>query len=208
MTTRNLSRKEREKQRQRQDIIDAGLELFSEKGYHNVAMQEIAEKAEFAVGTIYNFFPTKADLYETIVRQKIDLFEQAFEKAIQTATDEIDQLRNYIRAKSETFRSNISFVRLMVAESRGVSFSIKGGLTREMRNRYYRFLERIACIFENGIRHKRFKPIASAFQLAAALDSTVNTFLLLWVEMPGIHPFPEDPDIILNIFFHSLLDTT
>jgi len=51
-----LPRREREKLRQRQEILTAALGLFSEKGYHNVSMQEIAETAEFATGTLYKFF--------------------------------------------------------------------------------------------------------------------------------------------------------
>jgi len=42
MQGEKLSRREREKLRQRQEILDAALELFSEKGYHNVSMHEIA----------------------------------------------------------------------------------------------------------------------------------------------------------------------
>ncbi|MGB5159298.1 TetR/AcrR family transcriptional regulator [Desulfobacterium sp. N47] len=41
-----LPRREREKLRQRHDIIKAALDLFSEFGYHNVSMHKIAKKAE------------------------------------------------------------------------------------------------------------------------------------------------------------------
>ena len=51
-----LPRREREKLRQRQEMLAAALDLFSEKGYHNVSMHEVAGKAEFAIGTLYKFF--------------------------------------------------------------------------------------------------------------------------------------------------------
>ncbi|NCC26054.1 MAG: TetR/AcrR family transcriptional regulator, partial [Deltaproteobacteria bacterium] len=57
------TRRERERLRQRQDILAGALALFAEKGYHNVSMQEIAERTEFATGTLYKFFPSKEDLY-------------------------------------------------------------------------------------------------------------------------------------------------
>ena len=59
MTVTQLSRKERERLIRRQEILDAGLALFSEKGFHNVSMNEIAQKAEFAIGTLYKFFENK-----------------------------------------------------------------------------------------------------------------------------------------------------
>ena len=42
MQDMKLSRREKEKLRQRQEMLDAALSLFSEKGYHNVSMHEIA----------------------------------------------------------------------------------------------------------------------------------------------------------------------
>ena len=53
------------------------LDLFSQKGYHNVSMQEIAEKAEFAIGTLYKFFQNKEDLYKALVLEQCDQFEEA-----------------------------------------------------------------------------------------------------------------------------------
>ena len=120
--------------------------------------------------------------------------------------DEVEKLRNYVRTKGEMFRSNLPFVRLFLAESRGASFNIKAGLDEEMRKRYYNFLERLASIFESGIKNQRFKKIADPYYLAVALDSVVDAFLLLWLDAPERHPYPEDPDTILDIFFKGLID--
>ena len=45
MEDMKMPRREREKLKQRQEMLAAALGLFSEKGYHNVSMHEIAEKA-------------------------------------------------------------------------------------------------------------------------------------------------------------------
>jgi len=66
MKTCKPSRREREKLRQRQEILDVALNLFSKKGYHNISMHEIAKEAEFAIGTLYKFFRNKEDLYQAI----------------------------------------------------------------------------------------------------------------------------------------------
>jgi len=61
------SRKEREQLQRRTEILQAALELFLQKGYHNVSMHEIAVRAEFAVGTLYKFFKNKDELYKDIL---------------------------------------------------------------------------------------------------------------------------------------------
>jgi TetR/AcrR family transcriptional regulator len=205
MEEKTLPRREREKLRQRQDMLAAALDLFSQKGYHNTSMHEIAEKAEFAIGTLYKFFQNKEDLYKALVLEQCDKFEDAITRAIGEPDDEVEKLRNYIRTKGERFRGNLPFIRLFLAERRGASFNVQAGLDDEMRKRHYAFLERLASIFEQGIKTKRFKQTADPFHLAVALDSFLDAFLLLWLDEPERHPYPEDPDNVLDIFFKGLI---
>jgi AcrR family transcriptional regulator len=207
MPERTLSRREREKLRQRQEILAAALELFSENGYHSVSMHQIAEKAEFAIGTLYKFFQNKEVLYKALVLEQCDHFEDAVHRAIEEPDDEIEKLRQYIRTKSERIRANLPFVRLFLAERRGASFNIRAGLDDELRSRHYAFLERLASVFESGILKERFRKIADPYHLAIALDSVFDAFLLLWLDAPDRHPYPDDPDTILDILFKGLIDS-
>jgi AcrR family transcriptional regulator len=206
MSIEKLPRRERVKLRQRQEMLRAALDLFSQKGYHNVSMQEVAARAEFAIGTLYRFFRNKEDLYKALVLEQCEKFDDAISQAMGEVDDEVEKLRNYVRTKGERFRSILPFVRLFLAESRGASFNIKAGLTEEVRKRYDDFLERLALIFERGMQNDRFKNIATPYHLAVALDSISNALLLLWLDAPEKHPYPEDPDTILNILFKGLLN--
>jgi len=206
MADQKLPRREREKLRQRREMLATALDLFSQKGYHNVSMQEIAEKAEFAIGTLYKFFQSKEDLYKALVRELCDKFEDAITRAIELPQDEVEKLRSYVRAKTEVFRRNLPFIRLFLAESRGASFNLKAGLDDEIRKRYYDFLESLAAIFASGIENQRFKKIADPYYLAVALSSVIDASLLLWLDAPERHPYPEEPEAILNIFFKGLVE--
>ncbi len=205
MRDKKLPRREREKLRQRQEILASAVELFSEKGYHNVSMHEIAEEAEFAIGTLYKFFRNKEDLYKALILGQAEKFHDALTKAIQEPDDEIERLRNYVRAKGSVFRANVSVIRLYFAETGGASFNVMAGLDYEIRKRYGRFLRTLASIFESGIKKKRFNKIADPYYLAIALDSLTNAFLFLWLEAPDRHPYPENPDTILDILFRGLI---
>ena len=187
-------------------MLAAAKDLFSEKGYHNVSMHEIAAKSEFAIGTLYKFFQNKEDLYKALVLEEYDSFEREIMYAVDQADDEVEKLRNYIRARGVRFRKNLPFIRLFLAERRGASFNIKAGLDDELRKRHYTSLKKIAAIFEGGIKIKRFKNIADPYHLAIALDSTLDAYLLLWLDEPELQPYPEDPDSVLDIFLKGLLD--
>jgi TetR/AcrR family transcriptional regulator len=207
MEVQKLPRREREKLRQRQEMLAAALNLFSQKGYHNVSMHEIAEKAEFAIGTLYKFFQNKEALYKTMVLERCDDFEAALTRALAQSEDEVEKLRHYVRFRGDRFRHNLPFVRLFLAESRGISYNLKAGVDDEVRQRYYDILKKLASVFASGIDNQRFKKIADPFYLAVALDSAIDASLLLWHDAPERFPYPENPDAILDIFFKGLLET-
>jgi TetR/AcrR family transcriptional regulator len=207
MEVQKLPRRERERLRQRQEMLAAAVDLFSQKGYHNVSMHEIAEKAEFAIGTLYKFFQNKEDLYKTMVLERCDDFEAALASTLAQSEDEVEKLRHYVRFRGDRFRHNLPFVRLFLAESRGISYNLRAGLDDEVRRRYYDILKRLASVLASGIEKRRFKKIADPFYLAAALDSAIDASLLLWHDAPERFSFPEDPDTILDIFFKGLLET-
>ncbi|SFD84803.1 transcriptional regulator, TetR family [Actinopolyspora alba] len=55
-------RRERHKQRAKQRLYECALELFAKQGYDNTTVDEIAEAADVARGTFFNYFPRKEDL--------------------------------------------------------------------------------------------------------------------------------------------------
>jgi len=61
--SQNLSRRERKKQRTHEAIVSAARELFVVRGYDDVTIPEIAERAEVAVSTIFAHFASKDAIF-------------------------------------------------------------------------------------------------------------------------------------------------
>lgn len=53
----------------RQAIIAAASQVFQEIGYERASMNEVAKRAGGSKATLYNYFPSKEALFETVVRQ-------------------------------------------------------------------------------------------------------------------------------------------
>lgn len=202
---KKLSRREREKLRQRHEMLAAALELFSRNGYYNVSMNEIAEKAEFAVGTLYKFFKNKEDLYRSIMIEQTDWFHKIMDQALDNGGDEIEQLRNYVRTRGVAVTKKEAVVRLYHAEIRGRSFNLRAGLDHEISRQLDEVRERLTAIFASGIRKNIFCKIAAPGQLALALENICSGFIMRWLEDPENNKYPDDPYVILNILFKGLI---
>ncbi len=64
-------RREREKEKRRNDIIDVAEKLIFSKGYENVTMDDIARETELARGTLYLYFKNKDGAYPKTINHSI-----------------------------------------------------------------------------------------------------------------------------------------
>ncbi len=199
-----LSRREREKLRHRRQILDAALELFSKKGYHNVSMLEIAKKAEFAIGTLYKFFKNKEALYKALMMGMAAKYHKVLMEILNADKDSLAILEDYIAAKSELFSDSLATLRLYFAETNGASFNIKAGLDKDIRNLYDQFLLRLADVLETGIRQKIFRKMDS-YHMAVALEGLTNAFLFCWLENPEKHPYEANIPVVRDIFLKGVI---
>lgn len=69
-----MTRKEREREFKKKEILSAAIKIFAEKGYEYTTLDEIAEAAEFGKGTLYNYFQNKEDLYLAILEDIFGIF--------------------------------------------------------------------------------------------------------------------------------------
>ena len=63
------SRIERRKEKTRQTIVNAAMKLIKKNGYDATTMEQIAEKADIAKGTLYNYFPVKEAVVSEFIRR-------------------------------------------------------------------------------------------------------------------------------------------
>ncbi|MFX0039215.1 MAG: TetR/AcrR family transcriptional regulator [Promethearchaeota archaeon] len=67
------NRREREREQTREIIIAAAEKLFFSQGFENTTMEQIANKAEYSKGTLYNYYNSKEELYISIGNKAYNL---------------------------------------------------------------------------------------------------------------------------------------
>ena len=72
----------RRKQARPDEILDAALEVFAEKGFAAARMEDIAKRAGVTKGTIYLYFPSKEEVFKSLARKHVgDTITSAAEQA-------------------------------------------------------------------------------------------------------------------------------
>lgn len=170
-----LSRRQRERQHHKQEILSAALRLFSARGFHDVSMQEVAAEAEFATGTLYHFFPSKEALFEELVRDCGERITNAFVAALDAPGTEAERLANYFRSLPGQIEEHALLLRLYIVET-GVRSVRRAGDSRQPQGRTLT-TAKVRDLVAAGIRKGSFRQVHPDV-VALAINSTVETLAL------------------------------
>ena len=198
-----LTRRERERQRHRREILAAALDLFSHKGFDRTSMAEIAERAEFAVGTLYKFFKDKKALYRALILDTVQEFAQALTAALKTRGTELERLERYIETKAELFVRHIPTARLYFSQTAGAKFVPTAGLDRDARAVHKGVLDALEALFRAGMRKGLFLK-ADPRMLVLGLEGISNAFLDELIERPDDFTAEVLADMTKTIFFERI----
>lgn len=87
----------------RDRIMDAALNIFSTKGYHDTRMDEIVEASATSKGSIYFHFPNKERLFLALVDQFADLLERRVVEAVEGEAEGMKRVQAALQACLDTF---------------------------------------------------------------------------------------------------------
>ena len=90
-------RRARQKESVREEILDAARTLFVKDGYEHVSIRKIAEKIEYAPGTIYLYFRDKAEILDRICEETFSKLARKLEAINRDQADPFDCLRRGLR---------------------------------------------------------------------------------------------------------------
>jgi AcrR family transcriptional regulator len=175
-----LPRKERERQRREREFLEAAEEVFSRKGFQGATIQEISEKSEFAVGSIYHMFRNKDEIYLALLKWRLETYISLLEEQMNHANDPVEKIGALIETKFRYYSENKPLVRLFLETTIGSGWDLPLKGIEALRIRYEEHLRGVAALFAEGIKKRLFNgddPIG----MALALEGMVRTFVTYWI---------------------------
>ena len=101
----------------RLQLLDAAETVFGQKGFHETTLKEIAELAEFSVGSVYSFFESKDDLFRQIFVRRGDEFMPLIRELLASKRTPLEQLHDLVDFEVGYFRAHPRFGRLFLTFS-------------------------------------------------------------------------------------------
>lgn len=147
-----ISKKTVKRLNKKEDIIKVAAKLFSQKSFHDVKMDEIAEELSIAKGTIYLYFKSKEKLYLEILEESYEAIEAILENEIAIDEPSPVKLKKVLGIIFSFYRRNLDVLKIL---SRDETHLIKEHFefTEHWRLRRLKFYE---IILEKGIREGSF----------------------------------------------------
>lgn len=176
------TRKERELQFRLNLVLDAAEEVFAESTFARASVEDIAEKAEISVGTLYNLFRSKEDIYRAVVSRAQESFYDRVEERLTEARGPLDKVHAVVSYHFEHFHRYSRQFRLYVSATNGFQWELRSKLESEAMARQMQFRTRLIDICQDGLDQGIFKRGVPADLLAINVASIPHPFLLVWLE--------------------------
>ena len=152
-------------------IEEAAISLFLEQGYHATSMRQIAERAELALGGIYNHFSSKEEIFQGIIIDKHP-YKRILPAILAAQGETVEEFfKNAFHIVIAEMGERPEFVNLMLIEL--VEFKGKHGslLLREM-------APKILPVFERVIKSRKNLRVTNPAFLMRTFVGLVISYLM------------------------------
>jgi AcrR family transcriptional regulator len=177
-------RKQREYEARREEILLAAERKFSENGFFKTSMAEIAEAAQFAMGTVYRFFKSKEDIYISLVEAKVEELLRLLQEAMQDHLSAQEKLRAVVQVKLAFADQHRAFFRIYVYEWSGFEWTVKSAFGERVWKHYLAQIDLVANLIREGIKAGEFRKV-NPKDTSLAFHGMLNSTIYLWVLQAG-----------------------
>ena len=189
-----LSRRERDFQRHRSDIIIAAEELFEEEGYYETTMDKIADRADFSKGSLYNYFESKEVLFFEMLNEKIEIFKKGLTKTTYEFCTIEEKIYAFTEFYFDFFSNNIGFFKIAQTEKYSLSNLKHKNLMTSLKGKYFSHITKICEILKLDEKKTNVEVELTASAISGILNGLMTRIYLYdnKIEIENIKLFAKE----------------
>jgi len=189
----------------RQQLLKKALSVFSAKGYASATLQDIAKEAEVTRGAIYWHFGSKAELYNTLIREYAGRGNVIMQQAVAEGGTLLDVLRRVFVRQLEVMEEDADMRALMELHL------FKTGLIPELEEGRQQqieagagLVEMLAGIMGQGIEAGLLRSDMDAHSMARAYLALQNGLIQLWLTTPNKFSLKDDAEAFADMLMAGI----
>jgi len=181
-----------------QSIREAAMRVVSRKGYDHVTVQDIADEAGVAKGTVYLYFKSREDVLEKTMSFSFEDFHILIREAIGRGTTFHERVEQVVRAQLEYFEQQQEFFRLYLAMAEPL------GERRLRKHASYRtHIGQLVSMVEMAVENDEVRAQPPE-RIAIALASVVRDIGLQRMTEKNKRPIAEDIEFVRDFICRGI----
>ncbi len=186
----------------REQILDAAVRVFSTRGYRATLVDEIAQEAGVAKGTLYLYFASKEEMYFQAFRVNVEKLHEATIVRMEEVSSTWDKIKAFITVRLEFGETHKEFLRIYLSEFAG-TFTGKGEWSEQLNELLRRESDLLRNLFRQGIEAREVRAVP-ADQLVSMLHYMVAGVMASRVTAIRITEAELNPDLIVDLLRKGL----
>ena len=198
-----MSRKDRERQQRKDQILKAARKAFAEKGFQNATMNDIAEKAEFGKATLYFYFKGKEQIFLEIIKSSVEYLGRLIDELIVEDKDATSRLTDIVKAHLNYKDKNRDLFKILFSESHKLYSDEKENIKSRIKESRQGVIRSTAQIIEDGVKSGEFRdvdPDASAYMF----QGMINSVMFRWMREKRKEPMQDQASLIIDQFINGI----
>lgn len=200
-----MRRTQQEAQQTRQDLLDAALAVFSEKGFQAARLQDIAGLAGTTRGAIYHHFRNKADLYKTLMEEAAEQGNRAVLQAIEAGGSFAEICSRILILSSQMLTEDERFRQITALSLYKTGASPELDEIEALRvERARQTVEGVATYMQLGIDAGALRNDMNAETIARAFLALQNGIAWLWLANGEFFSIRQDAAALAEILLRGI----
>jgi TetR/AcrR family transcriptional regulator, acrAB operon repressor len=189
----------------REQLLKAGLTVFSRKGYTASTMEDIAKQAEVTRGAIYWHFGSKAELYAALINSYAGLSGSIVQQSVSeggSLLEVLERILTHLLAAVETDALLKEVMELTQYKTERVSELEP--VFQKLIESAEQLLKGITDVFQDGINQGLIRNDVQAVDVARAYLAYQNGITSLWLSNPSAFSIKEKASNFARIFIDGI----
>jgi AcrR family transcriptional regulator len=181
----------------KEQILRAAVAVFSRRGYRATLVDEIAQEAGVAKGTLYLYFSSKEQMYLEAFQDNVQKLHQLTLDRMEEAHSTWEKIRAFVTVRLETAETHKDFFRIYLSEFVGTLMG-RGEWSEQLKATLRRESDLLGDVFRKGIKAGEVRDVPVE-QLVSMLRYTVGGIVTSRVAEIRFTEAQLDPDLIVEL---------